>query len=71
LLGLAAFMSKVPHLPAVEAWKVVGTKLLWWPDGSLLQRWSRSMVEQLLLLLELSLLVLWAIAPILLLLWSA
>jgi hypothetical protein len=36
LLWLAAFMSKVAHLPTVEAWKVAGGKLLWWPDGSLL-----------------------------------
>jgi hypothetical protein len=35
-LGQAAFSSKVTHLPVVEAWKVVGGKLLWWPDGSLL-----------------------------------
>jgi hypothetical protein len=55
-------MSKVSHLPAVEAWKIVGGKLLWRPDGSLLWWWSRSPVELLLLL------VLWAVAPILLLL---
>jgi hypothetical protein len=36
LLRQAAFSSKVAHLPIVEAWKVVGGKLLWWPDGSLL-----------------------------------
>jgi hypothetical protein len=78
LLGLAAFSSKVAHLPAVEAWKVVAEKLLWRPDGSLLWRWSRSTVELLLLLwlrlllLELLRLELWTIAPILLLLllWS-
>jgi hypothetical protein len=62
-------MNKVPHVPAVEASKVAGEKLLWWSDGSLLWWWSRSTVEPLLLLqLELSLLVLWVIAPILLLL---
>jgi hypothetical protein len=50
-------------------------KLLWWPDGSLLRWWSRGMVELLLLLLlqllllELPWLELWAMAPILLLLW--
>jgi hypothetical protein len=67
-------MSKVPHLPIVEAWKVASGKLLWWPNGSLLRWWSRSTVELLLLLLsllrlELSLLVLWVISIILLLLW--
>jgi hypothetical protein len=50
LLGLAAFSSKVPHLPVVKVWKVDDRKLLWWPDGSLLRRWSRSTVELLLLL---------------------
>jgi hypothetical protein len=76
LLRQAAFSSKVVHLPAVEAWKVTGGKLLWWPDGSLLRRWSRGMVELLLLLvlrlllLELSRLELWVMAPILLMLWS-
>jgi hypothetical protein len=66
-------MSKVPHLPTVEAWNVFGGKLLWWPNGRLLWRWSRSMTQLLLLLLwlELPLLVLWATAPILLLLRSA
>jgi hypothetical protein len=44
---------------------------MWWPDGSLLRRWSRSTVELLLLWLELSLLVLLVLAPILLLLRSA
>jgi hypothetical protein len=34
--GLAAFLSKVAHLPAVEAWKVDGGKLLWRPGGILL-----------------------------------
>jgi hypothetical protein len=69
-------MSKVPHLLAVEAWKVAGRKLLWRPDGSLLRWWSQSTVELLLLLLlwllllELPLLELWVIAPILLLLQS-
>jgi hypothetical protein len=76
LLGQTAFSSKVAHLPAVEAWKVAGGKLLWWPDGSLLRRWCRGMVELLLLLLlrllllELPRLELWAMGPILLLLWS-
>jgi hypothetical protein len=50
LIGLAAFSSKVTHLPAVEAWKVAGEKLLWRLDGSLLWWWSRSTVELLLLL---------------------
>jgi hypothetical protein len=53
LLGQMAFLSKVPHLPAVEAWEVASGKLLWWLDGSLLWRWSRGTVELLLLLLEL------------------
>jgi hypothetical protein len=70
LVGLTAFLNKVAHLPAVEAWKVAGGKLLWWPDGSLLRRWGRGTVQLLLLLLELSRLELWAITPILLLLWS-
>jgi hypothetical protein len=73
-MGARAFSSKVAHLPAVETWKVAGGKLLWWPDGSLLWQWSRGTIEMLLLrrllLLELALLELWAIAPILLLLWS-
>jgi hypothetical protein len=74
LLGQMAFSS---NLPTVEAWKVAGGKLLWWPDGSLLRWWGRSMVKLLLLVLLLRLLLLklprlelWAIAPILLLLWS-
>jgi hypothetical protein len=75
LLGQAAFSSKVAHLPAVKAGKVAGGKLLWWLDGSLWRRWSRGTIELLLLLhrlllLELPRLELWAIAPILLLLWS-
>jgi hypothetical protein len=76
LLRQVAFSSKVAHLPTVEAWKVAGRKLLWWPDGSLLRRWGRGTVELLLLLLlrllllELPRLELWAMAPILLLLWS-
>jgi hypothetical protein len=72
LLGLAAFLSKVAHLPVVEAWKVTDGKQLCWPDGSLLWLWSRGTIEVLLwlLLLELTRLELWAIAPILLLLWS-
>jgi hypothetical protein len=53
LLRKAALSNKVARLPAVEAWKVAGGKLLWWPDGSLLQWWGRGMVELLLLLLEL------------------
>jgi hypothetical protein len=73
LLGQAAFPSEVAHLPIVEVWKVASGKLLWWPDYSLL-RWSgRGMVEvllRLLLLLELSQLKLWAMAPVLLPLWS-
>jgi hypothetical protein len=73
LLGLGAFSSKVAHLLAIEAWKVAGGKLLWWPSGSLLWQWSRSTVELLLqlgLLLELPRLELWLTAPTLLLLWS-
>jgi hypothetical protein len=76
LLRQAALSSKVVHLPTVEAWEVAGGELLWWPDGNLLRRWSRGTVELLLLLLlqllllELSRLELWAMAPILLLLWS-
>jgi hypothetical protein len=58
----------VAHLPTVEAWKVVGGKLLWRPDGSLLWQWSSGTVELLLLLLELLRLELWAITLILLLL---
>jgi hypothetical protein len=69
LLRQAAFLSKVAHLPTVEAWKVAGGKLLWWPDGSLLRWWSRGTVEPLLLLLELLRLELWVTAPILRLLW--
>jgi hypothetical protein len=64
LLGLAAFSSKVTHLPVVVAREVDGRKLLWRPDGSLLQPWGRSTVE-LLLLLKLPRLELWAIAPVL------
>jgi hypothetical protein len=76
LLGQAAFSSEVAHLPVVEAWKVTCGKLLWWPDESLLWWWSRGTVELLLLLLlrllllELLRLEFWAMAPILLLLWS-
>jgi hypothetical protein len=33
---MAAFSSKVAHLPTVEEWKVADKKLLWRPDGSLL-----------------------------------
>jgi hypothetical protein len=70
LLGQMTFSSKVAHLPAVEAWKVASGKLLSWPDGSLLRRWCRGMVELLLLLLELLRLELWMMDPVLLLLWS-
>jgi hypothetical protein len=70
LLGQTTFSSKVAHLPAVEAWKVVGGKLLWWSGGSLLWRRCRCTVELLLLLQELPWLELWMIDPILLLLWS-
>jgi hypothetical protein len=74
LLGQDAFLSEVAHLPTVEAWKVASGKLLWWPDGSLLRWWGRGMVEllllRLLLLLELSRLKLWAMATVLLLVWS-
>jgi hypothetical protein len=70
LLGQASFSIEVAHLPAVEAWNVAGGKLLWWPDGSRLRQWSRGTVEPLLLLLELQQLELWAMAPILLLMWS-
>jgi hypothetical protein len=70
LLGQMAFSSKVVRLPTVEAWKVAGGKLLWWPNGSLLRQWCRGTVELLLLLLELPRLELWAMGPILLLLWS-
>jgi hypothetical protein len=71
LLGLAAFSSKVPHLPAVEAGEVAGGKLLWRPNGILLWWWSWSTIELLLLLLELPQLELWAIVPVLLMLLSA
>jgi hypothetical protein len=65
-------LSKVANLPAIEAWKIAGEKLLWWPDGSLLWRGSRGIVELLLLLLRLLLLELpwlelWVINLILLL----
>jgi hypothetical protein len=71
LLGQAVFSSKVAHLPTVEAWKVAREKLLGWPDGSLLRRWSRGTVGLLLLLLlELPQLELWAMDAILLWLWS-
>jgi hypothetical protein len=53
LLGQMTFSSKAADFPTVEAWKVAGRKLLWWPNGSLLRRWSRVMVELLLLLMEL------------------
>jgi hypothetical protein len=62
----------VVHFPTVEAWKVAGGKLLWWPDGILLRWWSRGTIELLLLrllLMELPHGELWATAPILLLLW--
>jgi hypothetical protein len=70
LLLQVAFSSEVARLPIVEAWKIVGGKLLWWPDGSLLWWWGRGTVELLLLLLELPWLELLAMAPVLLLLWS-
>jgi hypothetical protein len=78
LLRQAALSSNVARLPTVEAWKVAGGKLLWWPEGSLLRWWGRGTVELLLLLLlllwllllKLSRLELWAMAPILLLLLS-
>jgi hypothetical protein len=74
LLGQVAFPSEAAHLPTVEAWKVAGGKLLWWPDDSLLRWQGRGIVELLLLrllsLLELSWLKLWVMAPVLLLLWS-
>jgi hypothetical protein len=76
LLGQASFSSEVAHLPTVEAWKDAGGKQLWWPDGSLMRWWSRGTVDLLLLLLlrllllQLSRLELWAMAPILLLMWS-
>jgi hypothetical protein len=67
----------VARLPAVEAWKAAGRKLMWWSDCSLLRWWGRGTVELLLLLLlwlllllELPRLELWVMAPILLLLWS-
>jgi hypothetical protein len=72
LVSQAALSSKVAHLPALEAWKVAGRKLLWWHVGSLLRQWSRGTVALLLLrllLLELPRLELWVMAPILLLLW--
>jgi hypothetical protein len=66
----------VEHHPVVEAWKVVGKKLLWWPDGSLMRWWSMGTIELLmllllwLLLLEMPRFELWVMTPILLLLWS-
>jgi hypothetical protein len=74
---MVAFSSKVPHLHSVEVGKVADGKQVWQPDGSLLQWWSRSMIELLLLLLlwllllEVPRLELWAIARVLLLLRSA
>jgi hypothetical protein len=71
-VGVPTLSSKVSHLPAVVAEKVTQGKLLWWPDGSLLQLWGRSTVELLLsCLLELSWLELWMIVIVLLLLRSA
>jgi hypothetical protein len=66
-------MGKTSQLSIVEARKVMIGSLLWWPDCNLMWWWGRSTVELLLLwllLLELPPLELWAIAPILLLLWS-
>jgi hypothetical protein len=64
------------QLSAVETRKTVAGCLLWWPDSNLLQWWSRSTVELLLLplllwlwSLKLPWLELRAIAPVLLLLW--
>jgi hypothetical protein len=51
LLRQVALSSKVARLLKVEASKVAGGKLLWWPDGSLLRRWGRGTIELLLLLL--------------------
>jgi hypothetical protein len=51
LLRQAAFSGIVAHLPTLEAWKVGGGKLLWWPRGSLLRQWGRGTVEPMLLLL--------------------
>jgi hypothetical protein len=74
LLGQAAFPSEVAHIPAVEAWKVASGKLLCGPNGGLLRWWGRGTIEllllRLLLLLELSRLKLFVMAPVLLLLWS-
>jgi hypothetical protein len=71
LLWHEALISEMSQLSAVEARKAVVGSLLWWLDCSLLRWWDRSMVELLLLLLlELPWLELWAIAPVLLLLWS-
>jgi hypothetical protein len=53
-----AWAGEVSHLFAIEAHKVATWDLLWWLDYSLLWRWSRSMVELLLLLLWLELLLL-------------
>jgi hypothetical protein len=65
-LGWQHSRAKCP-ISTVVAGKVTGGKLLWWHDGSLLQRWGRSTVELLLLcLLKLSQLELWMIAPVLL-----
>jgi hypothetical protein len=65
------------QLLVVEAWKAMVGSLVWWPDRNILWQWGRSTVELLLLLLllrllllELTRLELWAITPILLLLWS-
>jgi hypothetical protein len=49
-------MGKMSQLSTVEAWKATVRSLLWWPDCNLLCQWGRSMVELLLLLLQLLLL---------------
>jgi hypothetical protein len=55
-----AVACEVADLPTIIAREIGGRSLLWWPCLCFLQRWGRSTVELLLL-------VLWAIAPILLL----
>jgi hypothetical protein len=58
-------MREMSYLSTAEAWKVAVGSLLWWPNYSVLRQWGGSTVELLLLL------VLWVIAPMLLLLRSA
>jgi hypothetical protein len=62
LLWHEALTSEMSQLSAVEARKATVGSLLWWADCSLRWRWGRSTAELLLLRL------LWAIAPVLLLL---